>query len=100
MKEFTVLLKNGTEHVISDEDITRYKHTFPRLDVGQELTLLCAWCIANPKRRKTANGALRFIHGWLARAFERNEFSRKKGTSLRNRSVMEGVNDISWAYGE
>lgn len=45
---------------------------YPALDPLLTLREIRAWCIANPKNRKTASGAARFINGWFARAQNRS----------------------------
>lgn len=62
------LLNDGTEYVVSENDLETYQELYPAIDVRQELRTLTAWCLSNPKNRKTRSGAKRFMNGWFARA--------------------------------
>lgn len=61
------LLNDATEYAVSENDVVTYQQLYPGIDVRQELRNIEAWCLSNPKNRKTRNGAKRFLNGWLAR---------------------------------
>ena len=44
-----------------------YATTYPQLDLDDELTKACQWCIDNPGKRKTNRGMPKFLNGWLGR---------------------------------
>ena len=48
-----------------------FQQLYPGIDVRQELRTIEAWCLANPKNRKTRSGARRFLNGWLSRSQNR-----------------------------
>lgn len=52
---------------ISQNQIDGWKELYPAVDVDQELRSMKAWLDANPKRRKTKTGIMRFVVGWLTR---------------------------------
>ena len=60
-------LNDGTNYYVSEEDIASWQQAYPAVDVGQELLQMRAWCLANPKQRKTKNGVQRFIVSWLSK---------------------------------
>ena len=62
------LLNDGTEYAVSENDVVTYQQLYPGIDVSQELRNIQAWCLSNPKNRKTKVGAKRFLNGWLSRA--------------------------------
>lgn len=62
------LLNDGTEYAVSENDVVTYQQLYPGIDVSQELRNIQAWCLSNPKNRKTKAGAKRFLNGWLSRA--------------------------------
>lgn len=62
------LLNDATEYEVSENDVVIYQQLYPGIDVRQELRNIEAWCLSNPKNRKTRNGAKRFFNGWLSRA--------------------------------
>lgn len=74
------LLNDGTEYAVSENDVVTYQQLYPGIDVRQELRNIQAWCLSNPKNRKTRNGAKRFLNGWLNRAQDSSR-PEKKTTS-------------------
>lgn len=73
----TLLLKTGNEYPISEEDIKGWQMTYKGVDVKQELLLMREWCKANPQKRKTESGILRFITSWLAREQKQTQVKSK-----------------------
>lgn len=65
------LLNDGTEYAVSENDVETFQQLYPGIDVRQELRAIEAWCLANPKNRKTRSGASRFLNGWLSRSQNR-----------------------------
>ena len=62
------LLNDGTEYEVSGNDVVTYQQLYPGIDVRQELRNIQAWCLSNPKYRKTRGGAKRFMNSWLSRS--------------------------------
>lgn len=62
------LLNDATEYVVSENDVVTYQQLYPGIDVRQELRNIQAWCLSNPKYRKTRGGAKRFMNSWLSRS--------------------------------
>lgn len=65
------LLNDGTEYKITENDVKTFQQLYPGIDVKQELRNIEAWCLSNPKNRKTRNGAKRFLNSWLSRSQNR-----------------------------
>lgn len=80
------LLNDGTEYAVSENDVVTYQQLYPAIDVRQELRNIQAWCLSNPKNRKTRNGAKRFLNGWLSRAqnSSRPEKKEKSTNKFKN----------------
>lgn len=74
------LLNDGSEYIITENDVVTYQQLYQGIDVREELRKIEAWCLANEKNRKTRNGAKRFFNGWLNRAQDnsRPEKAEKK----------------------
>ena len=53
---------------ITDEMVKLWEIAYPACDIENELAKMASWLLANPKKRKTANGYPRFITSWLSRA--------------------------------
>ena len=64
-------LNDGTDYEVNPEQVGKWAELYPNVDILQELRKMVGWCEAHPKQRKTKNGVLRFITGWLAREQDR-----------------------------
>lgn len=62
----TILLNDGTEYPVRQDDVDKWKELYQAVDIMQELRKMKGWSEANPKKRKTKNGIKRFINSWLA----------------------------------
>ena len=62
------LLNDESTFVITEDDAVNSQRLYPGIDVRQELRNIEAWCLSNPKNRKTRTGAKRFLNGWLSRS--------------------------------
>ena len=62
----TILLNDGTEYPVRQDDVDAWRDLYQSVDVMQELRKMKGWSEANPKRRKTKGGIKRFINSWLA----------------------------------
>jgi len=60
-------LNDGSEHPVTQADVDEWAGLYPAVDVMQELRNMRGWAIANPKKRKTRSGVVKFINAWLAR---------------------------------
>jgi Helix-turn-helix domain len=67
----TLTLNTGAEYPIHEPQIAEWRTLFPAVNARQELRAIRAWLLANPKRRKTRNGILRFVTSWLSRTQDR-----------------------------
>ena len=63
----SITLNDKTEYPITEADIEGWKELYPAVDIMQELRKMKGWATANPKKRKTKAGILRFINSWLAK---------------------------------
>lgn len=61
----TLLLNDGSEYEIGEQDVAEWQDTFPNVDVMQQLRAMKLWCKDNPKKRKTKSGIRRFVTNWL-----------------------------------
>jgi hypothetical protein len=60
-------LNTGKNFVIFEDQIIDWQETFPAVNVRQQLAEMREWCKANPKKRKTKGGVLRFVVAWLSK---------------------------------
>lgn len=63
----SLILNDKTEHPVTLKQINEWKELYPAVNVEQELRNMKGWLIANPTKRKTEKGILRFINTWLSK---------------------------------
>ena len=64
-------LAGNDEFIVQPDFIEEMSKCYPSVDIEGELKKMRAWCISNPKKRKTKNGITRFINSWLAKEQDR-----------------------------
>lgn len=89
----TLSLNNNTEYEITSELLKEFKELYPAVDVEQELRNMKAWCLSNPKKRKTKSGILRFVNSWLSK--EQN----KPHIDTRPKRIVGGELSDEWNGG-
>ena len=58
---------DGNLFQITKEQHDRWQVLYPAVNVKSELSKIIGWLEANPAKRKTARGMLRFVNSWLSR---------------------------------
>lgn len=58
-------LNDGTEYAVSQEQCQEWAGLYPAVDVIQQLRHMRGWLMANPEKKKTRRGILRFVAGWI-----------------------------------
>lgn len=71
-------LNTGEEYPVFQTQVDEWSGLYPAVNVLQELRSMRGWCLANPTKRKTKSGVLRFATAWLAK--EQN----KGGANVKN----------------
>lgn len=61
-------LADGSEFPVPASLASEYATAYPGVDVASELAQVRAWCLSNPRKRKTKTGVRRFLNSWLDRA--------------------------------
>ena len=64
-------LNDKSRFAVTAEQAAEWAALYPAVDVMQELRKMRGWLDANPSRRKTRAGILRFVTGWLAKEQDR-----------------------------
>lgn len=54
--------------ILTDDQMASWAEAYPTLDVPLTCKQARVWVEANPTKRKTARGMLRFLNGWLAKS--------------------------------
>lgn len=63
----SISLNDGSDYHFSEEQVRELSGLYPAADVLAELRKMQGWAIANPTRRKTRSGLLRFATSWLSK---------------------------------
>ena len=61
-------LSDGTNFAVPESLAQEYAAAYPGVNVLGELAKARAWCLSNPKQRKTRSGIRRFLNSWMDRA--------------------------------
>lgn len=64
-------LNDGDIYPVTQERVAEWGSLYPAVDVMQQLRAMKGWLNANPAKRKTRRGILRFVNGWLSREQDR-----------------------------
>ena len=57
----------GGEFEVRESATREFERLYPQVDVTQTLREIRGWCLANPTKRKTKTGVMRFLNSWMAR---------------------------------
>lgn len=89
---FFLPLNDKTNYPISLAQVEEWKCLYPAVDVMQQLRNMKGWLDANPSKRKTKAGILRFVVGWLAKEQDRGGLrgvSREQAKPIPNYDEKE-----------
>ena len=76
------ILNDKSQYPIRQAQVDEWRGLYPAVDIMQELRKMAGWLDANPSKRKTKRGILRFVNGWLAR--EQDKGGKKVENNGRN----------------
>lgn len=62
-----VILNTGAIWRPTVSQYEEYVRLYPAVDIDAEFRKIRAWCIGNPKKRKTKGGITRFVNSWLSK---------------------------------
>jgi hypothetical protein len=82
-----LILNDGSEWGMPADQLNELADLYPAVDVIGELRAMRAWCLANPTKRKTKGGAMRFVNSWLSKA--QND-GRSRGNTVNPRGPPLG----------
>ena len=64
-------LKDGSRYVLTPDQMEQLAADFPGLSAFTILRDIERWCDANPSKRKTEAGAMKFVNAWFVREREK-----------------------------
>lgn len=91
---FALPLNDGTEYPISEKQISEWENLYPAVDIMQDLRSMKGWLDANPTKRKTKRGILRFVAGWLSRTQDRGGNKREGRDSGGTHDVRTDASNL------
>ena len=80
MPAIELTLNDKSLYPIYENMIDEWKELYPNVDVMQELRKMKGWLNANPTKRKTKKGILRFVNSWLTREQDKGYTQPKQET--------------------
>jgi hypothetical protein len=90
--------RQGEQFIITSKHVADFKELYPAVDVEQQLRSMRGWLIGNPGKRKTRNGMLRFVNGWLSKEQDKGHANGtshsnngKNGKSSSHQNHLEGL---------
>jgi hypothetical protein len=90
----SIPLLGGTDFPITETLATDFQKSYPAVNVREKIRQMRMWSIANPAKKKTKRGILRFINSWLSREHDRLPTkleSRNKTVLEKNQEVLDQV---------
>ena len=99
--ELELIPRDGS-YPITEKQLEEWNEAYPGVRVLQELRKMGQWCKANPTKRKTKRGAMKFMVNWLNKAQDEtakrgSPFGRPSGD---RRSDMSETDRIDKLYDE
>lgn len=62
-----LILNDGSEWQPTAKQYDEYVRLYPKVNVKRSFADMRAWCLSNPKKRKTKSGITRFVNAWLCK---------------------------------
>lgn len=85
----SLLLNDKSEYPVYQDQVDSWSELYPAVNVPQELRKMKGWCDANPSKRKTKRGILRFINNWLSGEQDKGGNRNGKSNGQRSGNVAE-----------
>lgn len=80
--------RDRQEFIILESDALEFERTYPAVDVRKELREMRMWSISNPRKRKTADGMMRFVNSWLSKCQNKSGSAGKSGISAHDKGTL------------
>lgn len=85
----SLILNDSSEYPVYQDQVDSWSELYPAVNVPQELRKMKGWCDANPSKRKTRRGILRFINNWLSGEQDKGGNRNGKSNGQRSGNVAE-----------
>jgi hypothetical protein len=86
-KVISLILNTKKEYPIFQKQVDEWQSLYPAVEIISELRKMLGWLNANPTKRKTKHGILRFVNNWLAK-------QQDKGHVTTGQTAAERIRDL------
>lgn len=95
-------LNDKSLYPVIQSQVDEWSGLYPAVDIMQELRKMAGWLDANPSKRKTKRGILRFVNGWLSREQDRGGSKKPSAPPKQETSfdLDEYERTSSWGFFE
>ena len=69
--QITSIIEQYNQGIVKALATGNLQDLYPQVDLAYQFAKIEAWCLSNEKKRKTRNGATRFINGWMGKAADK-----------------------------
>lgn len=94
----SLILNDKSRHPIRQAQVDEWSELYPAVDVMQELRKMAGWLDANPSKRKTKRGILRFVNGWLAREQDKGRTPTQNQQKNKEAEKASTKNENGWDF--
>jgi hypothetical protein len=92
-------LTGSKQYELQQSQTDKWKELYPSVNLQSEVSKMIGWLDANPTKRKTSRGILKFMNNWLSRAqdsgqqYQPNNREPSQRTQIETDIFMDEVND-------
>lgn len=94
----SLILNDKSRYPIRQSQIDEWGGLYPAVDIMQELRKMAGWLDANPSKRKTKRGILRFVNGWLAREQDKGRTPPQNQAKNKEAEKTPTKNENGWDF--
>jgi len=91
---FELSLNDNSLFDVTEKQCIKWSSLYPAVDIDIELRKITGWLDANPTKRKTRKGVLRFVNNWLSKAQDSGRSNTPSPTSQYSINTQKSINNI------
>lgn len=84
-------LTGNKQYELKQSQVEKWAELYPAVNLSQEVSKMIGWLDANPTKRKTSRGILKFMNNWLSRAQDNGQ------QYAPAQQAQPAQNEIQWA---
>ena len=82
-------LSGGKMFDLRESQTSKWNALYPSVDLGAEVNKMIGWLDANPTKRKTKAGIIKFMNTWLARVQDKGGSGQQQQQEAPRRTAIE-----------